>query len=109
MSKTKTGAELITIERARQIARDGFSADHDDEHTLGELSEAAACYARAGDTHLRVNGCTILIARDFAWPWETYDWKPCPQNRVKELVKAGALIAAEIDRLQRLRKFKNSK
>jgi hypothetical protein len=29
------------------------------------------------------------------------DWKPSPDDRFRELVKAGALIAAEIDRLLR--------
>jgi len=38
----------------------------------------------------------------FNWPWEDRFWKPTPNDRVRELVKAGALIAAEIDRVQRL-------
>lgn len=46
-------------------------------------------HARGGDSILR------------AWPWEARFWKPCPDDRARELVKAGALIAAEIDRLQR--------
>jgi hypothetical protein len=35
------------------------------------------------------------------WPFAPERWKPSPSNRIRELVKAGALIAAEIDRLQR--------
>lgn len=38
------------------------------------------------------------------WPWDKSWWKPTPDDRIRELIKAGALIAAEIDRLQRLNK-----
>jgi len=41
------------------------------------------------------------------WPWEKSWWKPTPNDRVKELVKAGALIAAEIDRLLEQNKAAN--
>lgn len=34
------------------------------------------------------------------WPWGTQSFKPT--NSIRDLTKAGALIAAEIDRLQRL-------
>jgi hypothetical protein len=40
------------------------------------------------------------------WPWDREWWKPTPNNRIRELAKAGALIAAEIDRLQRLEERK---
>jgi hypothetical protein len=40
--------------------------------------------------------------RIVAWPWDKGWWKPTPDNRIRELEKAGALIAAEIDRLQRM-------
>jgi hypothetical protein len=35
------------------------------------------------------------------WPWDRAWWKPSPNNRIRDMEKAGALIAAEIDRLQR--------
>jgi hypothetical protein len=41
------------------------------------------------------------------WPWDLNSWKPSPDNRIKELVKAGALVVAEIERLQRLEKSEN--
>lgn len=84
----KTGIELIATERQRQIEGEGCSQEHDDEHAGGELADAAACYAM---------GRQLPV-----WPWDIDWWKPTPNDRVRELVKAGALIAAEIDRLQRL-------
>lgn len=33
------------------------------------------------------------------WPWDEMLWKPTPDDRIRELAKAGALIATEIDRL----------
>ena len=36
------------------------------------------------------------------WPWALSQWKPTPDDRIRELTKAGALIAAEIDRLTEL-------
>jgi len=91
------GATLIAIERARQCIEEGWTPQHDDGHTAGELAKAAACYATPPDARTDVYG--------FLWP-ETWDaptwWKPTPDDRIRELVKAGALIAAEIDRLRRL-------
>lgn len=82
----KTGVELIAIERKRQIDEEHWSPEHDDDHDYNELARAAACYA---------------IGNDENWPWDEECWKPSPDNRIRELEKAGALIAAEIDRLLR--------
>lgn len=79
--------ELVAAERRRQVEAEGYSTEHDDEHATGELASAAACYALGFDAEF--------------WPWEADAWKPSPDNRVRELVKAGALIVAEIERLQR--------
>jgi hypothetical protein len=40
------------------------------------------------------------LSKSYSWPWDAEWWKPSPDS-VRNLVKAGALIAAEIDRLQR--------
>jgi hypothetical protein len=80
------GATLIAQERQRQVSAEGWDAGHDDEHDEDEMAQAAACYCLQSDRN---------------WPWNLEWWKPCPQNRIKELIKAGALIAAEIDRLIR--------
>ena len=99
-----TGVDLIATERLRQISEEGWLPDHDDGHFKGELAEAAACYAyvkKAPFRTDRTNGDGRLVAVPFRWPWDGSWWKPCPDDRVRELTKAGALIAAEIDRLLR--------
>lgn len=96
----KTGIELITEERNRQIAEEGWSPEHDDEHINHEIAIAAVCYALPEEVHYPDMGIWVT-ERDEMWPWDLKWWKPSPNDRVRELVKAGALIAAEIDRLQR--------
>lgn len=100
------GVSLILKERVRQIEKEKWSSENDDRN--GGLVKAAVCYAlpegsRNGTLFL---GKGISINVDFKshfWPWSAAWWKPTPDNRIKELAKAGALIAAEIDRLQRLK------
>jgi hypothetical protein len=95
----KTGIELIADERARQIAKEGWTPEHDDHHTRGELLDASLSYCRAA-----INvGHPAMQRPPREWPWEAIWWKPSP-DKVRNLVKAGALISAEIDRLQRLSK-----
>lgn len=90
-----TGAELIAEERQRQIDAEGYSASYDSNHSAQQLAMAAACYATPPHHRLyREPRSTPAL-----WPWNDYNWKPTPDDRVRELVKAGALIAAEIDRL----------
>lgn len=89
------GADLIADERTRQCVIEGYTLEHDaNEHAPGGLALAAACYATPLDRRVWVAGIPNL------WPWSPSDWKPSPTDRVKELVKAGALCAAEIDRIQ---------
>lgn len=89
--------ELIAEERERQISKEGWTAEHDDEHADQELASAAACYALPD--WLRYPNDEARVPS--AWPFEESSWKPSPQDRIRELVKAGALIVAEIERLQR--------
>lgn len=99
----KTGIELITDERARQVSKEGWTALHDSEHTQAEMCAAAQCYAAVAEIQA-ANHCTTEGISDTPdqWPWDHEWWKPS-DDPVRNLVKAGALIAAEIDRLQRLR------
>ncbi len=76
------GIELIAAERRRQVEVEGWTPEHDAEHVNGELAVAASCYA-TGDYAM--------------WPWAP-EWLK-PKDRLSDLVRAGALIAAEIDRL----------
>lgn len=91
----KTGVELIAAERERQIKEEGWTPEHDQQHHNEELAFVAALYA--APPHSR-----ILDIRDLpiGWPWGAKWWKPTPNDRIRELTKSGALIAAEIDRLQ---------
>lgn len=105
----KKGIELITEERRRQVEVEGWTQAHDASHDEDELALAAVCYAlphdkiQIGDNPVFVNPLIVTIQRVRFWPWEMKWWRPSPRNRVRELVKAGALIAAEIDRLQSLK------
>ncbi|GMB00413.1 hypothetical protein [Pelosinus sp. IPA-1] len=87
------GTGLIFRERQRQIEQEGWTEEHDQEHRKGELALAAACYAIP--TEKRTWYCII----EKLWPWSNNWWKSTPNDRIRELTKAGALIAAEIDRL----------
>ena len=97
-----TGAELIAAERQRQIAEEGWTAEHDDGHTDCQLLDAGICYAgMAGSLLLDPDsGDEAKVALVEVWPWDSRWWKPS-DDPIRNLVKAGALIAAEIDRLQR--------
>ena len=93
---------LIAEERDQQVHVKGYDAKHDDKHKNGELAIAAACYAvNDTDANCLHVGCGTV---EDAWPWDKKFDKRGKQDRVRELVKAGALVAAEIDRLQRLKK-----
>jgi len=98
------GALHIMTERMRQIEKEGFDGKHDDLLNENNLSRAAVCYAIPElyrDLQVKV-GETRIPMFDFFWPWNLVWWKPSPNNRIRELEKAGALIAAEIDRLLRI-------
>lgn len=107
-----TGTRLIATERRRQIKEEGWTAKHDTRHGNGELARAAAVYAVDGPLFInetrmvRINEPRgIGDPDDYApttmhfplWPWDSEWYKP--KDRIRDLVRAGALIAAEIDRL----------
>jgi hypothetical protein len=94
------GARLIVEERARQLDVEGWTPQHDDEHENGELARAGACYALWDSFYdVRPNhtgGQANLRLHSLTWPWDAEWWKP--KTPIRNLVRAGALIAAEIDR-----------
>ncbi|MFD1189688.1 hypothetical protein [Phenylobacterium conjunctum] len=96
MTTETTVIEEIAAERRRQIEVEGWTPEHDDEHTAGELADAAAVYAttrRIADERGR------LTDVGHWWPWCLSWFKP--QGRRRDLIKAAALIVAEIERLDR--------
>lgn len=94
-----SGVELIRKERQRQRSKsrgwgEAYSLTHDDSHDKGELACAAACYAIPPARRARYGE-----AMGGMWPW---NWRfKRTDDRIRELTIAGALIAAEIDRLLR--------
>lgn len=93
---TKTGSQAIADERQRQLTQEGWTSEHDDKHADGELEKAAACYALGMKLPLSSGGFQL-------WPWEEFWWKPS-DDKLVNLAKAGALIAAAYDREVRARK-----
>lgn len=90
-----TAIELIATERARQIEQEGWTAEHDAKHQPAELAQAGISYAAQAATQMKLN--THETCDTMNWPWEYSWWKPS-RDPVRNLVKAAALIAAEIDR-----------
>lgn len=81
----------VISERHRQRAIEGWTSDHDDAYQNSELADAAACYA----IHAHNQG----VSTPAHWPWSPDWWKQLGPRR--DLVKAGALILAEIERIDR--------
>ncbi len=101
----KNCIELIADERLRQLEKEGFTFEHDDGRTNDELLKAAIAYLV--DIADMYNGELIKHEQtDQWWPFTKEWWKPTPDDHVRQLTKAGALIGAEIDRLQRLNERK---
>ena len=86
----KTGTELITEERARVIEKEKFTPQHDHQYQNDELLQAACVYISASSR--------FELGVDASWPFDAEWFKAT--TRVRNLVKAGQFIAAEIDRLQ---------
>lgn len=100
---TTSGAELIRAERIRQVSVEGWTVAHDDKYRNFELTLAAISYAEVvvnPDNYAKKHG--LPPGANIEWPWAQKWWRPS-DDPIRNLVKAGALIAAEIDRLQRLR------
>lgn len=100
------GVFLIAQERRRQVTDEQFSAERDDAYTTGQLSQAAAAYATVGSATIRGASAeefpADMMHGEGEWPddWDAEWWKPS-DDPIRNLVKAGALIAAEIDRMLR--------
>ena len=87
-------ARDVLAERQRQISAESWTPEHDDDHAPGELAIAGACYAAFSKSHPRPGYCPG------AWPWSANWWKPSPDPR-RNLIKANALLLAELERMDR--------
>lgn len=99
-------ANEIAQERDRQKFDEGFDPTHDDRHNGGELAAAAATYAYSASLpdHRRQDISGIYSLRnnrvaEELWPFENTWWKPTDRRR--DLIKAAALMIAEVERLDR--------
>ncbi|HCM7855483.1 TPA: ead/Ea22-like family protein [Klebsiella pneumoniae] len=95
-SRTVTAAAAdVLAERKRQVTTEGWTPEHDDQHVNFEMAIAGGLYAiSAVDSHHKLRN-----SAPSAWPWDRKWWKTDGPRR--DLVKAGALILAEIERLDR--------
>jgi hypothetical protein len=98
-------ARDVLAERKRQVTAEGWTPEHDDAHDSGQLAGAASCYAAHvnGRQWVFFAGCADDYKSEPTpdyWPWDESWWKPTTPRR--DLVKAGALILAEIERLDRV-------
>lgn len=87
-------AAEVFVERLRQIVEEGHSVEQDDAYTDYQLPRAAVCYAIRG-AGLPPHKATLY------WPWNPATFKPAGDDR--DLIKAAALILAELQRRQRAR------
>jgi hypothetical protein len=94
------GSHMIDLERGRQIVQEGYDDKHDDEHDKGEIAMLGICYAiYATFGNGFVLECADRIVRDLL----PDDWRvKSGGDRIRQLIKAGALMGAEADRLDRL-------
>jgi hypothetical protein len=107
-----SGIDLIAAERVRQMSEKGWTAEHDDGHADGSLAMAAACYAANERIYVERRYARLVGFVD-PWPWQNWeDDRKAGGNHVTRvplrgearktaLIKAGALIAAELDRIER--------
>lgn len=112
LDTTGNAISLIAAERLRQIETEGWTPERDDEHIDRSLAMAACCYAAPERLWMRRdNSLSGGLEIYDPWPWNPqFDERRhpggavmdtssySPQERLDLLVKAGALIAAEIDR-----------
>lgn len=92
-----TGVKAIAAERERQLQAEGFTRDGDQQYRRGELAKAATAYVQLAAMDLEAGTRNHIAWREPAavWPWAPEWWKPVDARR--DLVRAGALIAAQID------------
>jgi hypothetical protein len=91
----------VVAERQRQISVEGKTTDHDDANNAGDLAAAASAYALNAACQLNPYSQQPLAEFPLMWPsdWAAKWWKP--KKPREDLVRAGALVLAEIERIDR--------
>ena len=100
-----TAVRDLLAERRRQVREEGHTLERDDQYTEGQLAQAASTYAFWADSRgaRQDDHIDYLNSKPIAlWPWPKEYWKPTSPRLM--LIKAGALILAEIERLDRMPK-----
>jgi hypothetical protein len=98
---TANVCDEIAAERAKQEEK-GYDAAHDDRQRDGELIRAAITYARYAQSDMKHRVAVAWHGHGSApseWPWLDEFYKP--EDRRQDLIKAAALLVAEIERLDR--------
>ena len=83
--------QSVIAERQRHQSAEGWTPEHDDQYSKSQLLWASSCYV--------LNAIHPFNRIPFGWPWTPEWWKPT--NPRRDMVKAGALILAEIERIDR--------
>lgn len=91
MKNTTAIINEIRRERECQVTEKGYNAKSDDAYFNNELAGAAPAY------NVNATGNTAVAA--YCWPWHLSLFKPTTPRR--DLIKAAALLVAEIERLDR--------
>jgi hypothetical protein len=90
----------VSKERKRQVEVEGYTAEVDDRGEGGRLAAAAACYSvHAAFSLFEGPGGTGLVGVPVWWPFDAGSWKPKTER--ENLVRAAALIIAEIEKMDR--------
>jgi hypothetical protein len=82
----------IARERERQISGEGYNYGHDDAHHTGDIARLACMYANPTRD-------LVYAAMEKYWG-DVSDWLK-HKTRRRDLIRAAALIVAEIERLDR--------
>ena len=99
------GVVEISKERKRQVEKEGWDSEHDDTHTDMSLSLAGASYILdVAYNHADIHQSWRKKYKEYSvdiFPFDEKWFKATPDNPIRQLVKSGALICAEIDRIYR--------
>ena len=90
----RNALEAIIQERIRQTLAEGYTPAHDDEHTDGQMALLAAAYALSSRPKENQYHYRHALINELAG----YGWEIKRKDPISDLVRAGALILAELER-----------